>query len=1070
MSLTFLNNSQNIGEQIKQYMERSKELDFLVGYFYFSGFKEIYENLDDKYVKILIGMNLERDLKNIFKEVYKLGNKEKSRKEIRQEFYESLRLFINENDYFDNIDNQEAFNVFLSKLENGTLEIRKTKGTTHAKMYVFEYKDDLKIEGSSEGAVIIGSSNLTYSGLRSNNEINVITQDKTDYENAKKIFEEFWDRSIPIVNKDTYEDFKTEVIEKVWINKIPSPYLLYIRVLHEYFETIKTKTEYLPSQITSNKFYDLKYQIDAIERAISIIQQHNGVIIADVVGLGKSIIASAIAHVLRLKTVIITPPHLKSNWESYIMEFDVPGKVISSGKLEDALNFVEQDESEKLIIIDEAHKFRNERTKSYALLHQICQGNKIILLSATPFNNEPSDILALLKLFQIPNSPTIDISMNLQKEFSRFQSEFRKYKKENNNSELKKLSQKIRNIIEPIVIRRTRLDLKNIEQYKEDLISQNMKFPEVEEPKLLNYDLGEMGDLYVETLEKISPSSKTKNKKDIFNATRYKPVLYLKNIEKYRKRLEDFFEMENFENAQGNIAEFMRKLLVFRFESSIYAFEKSLQNMIRTSKIMKKWYEIGKIPIYKKGNVVDPDEIFESDNFEDQLDEQVESLKALEEKGYFFIEAKEVKKKFIEDLENDIRVLNDIYNKWFEINNAIDKKLEGFKKELKSLLNEKDRKIVVFSMYVDTIDYLYNELSKEGFEVFRYTSKTATSTNKKILKEEFDATSSVKGNKYKILLATDAISEGFNLNRADIIFNYDIPYNPTRVVQRIGRINRIGKEVQEKIYIYNYFPSIIGENEVNTKRISTAKIAMFNYLFGSDTKTLTSEEELISYFWESYKQQEENEESWDAKYLNDLNRIKNNEKDRYEEALNLPKRIRTKVIDSKKAGAIFFVKSENRYNFLYVDGPAFENVSAEKGLKIFYDMRNNDFEKTSKKLEEYFETLKWNKIFQKKAEGRILDNNETKLRDYLKFFMNKINSEEGKEYFNLLHEVVIQSALPKFFTKNALSIIESNSRNVNLLPEKLKSILSEKYLRRIKSRINKNIVEDTSVILIEQFD
>jgi SNF2 family DNA or RNA helicase len=1069
MSLTFINDSQNIGEQIKQYIKRSKVLDFLVGYFYFSGFKEIYENLEDKQVKILIGMDLEKDLKNVFKEVYNFkDNKGVSRKDIKDQFYESLRFFINENDYFDSIDNQKAFNLFIAKLENGSLEIRKTKNPTHAKMYIFEYKDDLKIEGSSEGAIIIGSSNLTYSGLRENNEINVITQDKTDYENAKKIFDKFWNESIPIVDKNTYEDFKTEVIEKTWINLIPSPYLLYIRVLHEYFETIKTKTEYLPSQITSDKFYDLKYQIDAIERAISIIQQHNGVIIADVVGLGKSIIASSVAHVLRLKTIVIAPPHLKSNWESYILEFDVPGKVISTGKLNEALDFIEHDDSEKLIIIDEAHKFRNERTQSYAILHQICQGNKVILLSATPFNNEPADILSLLKLFQIPNSPSINNSLNLQKEFNTFQSEFKKYKSEKNDEELKKLSQKIRDIIEPIVIRRTRLDLNNIEEYKKDLISQNVKFPKVEEPKLLNYDLGEMSDLYIETLEKIAPSTEQNDQKKIFNATRYKPVLYLKNREKYRKRLEDFFEMENFENAQGNIAEFMRKLLVFRFESSIYAFKKSLNNMIRTSEIMKKWYKFGKIPIYKKGNVVDPDEIFENDSYEDQLDDQEESLNALKEKGYFFIDSKEIKKGFIEDLENDIKILNNIYNQWFSKNKLVDKKLERFKEELKTLLTKKNRKIVVFSMYIDTIDYLYDKL-KEEFEVFKYTSKTATSENKKILKEEFDATSNIKGNKYRILLATDAISEGFNLNRADIIFNYDIPYNPTRVIQRIGRINRIGKEVQEKIFIYNYFPSMIGENEVNTKKISTAKMTMFNYLFGSDTKTLTSEEELISYFWESYKKQEEEEESWDAKYLNDLNRIKNNENEKYQKALNMPKRVRTKIINSEKTGAVFFVKNENRYQFLRIEDSDISIFSAEEGLKLFYNMRNKDFEKTTEKLENYFKALDSNTVFHKKVEGKTIDKSEMELKNFLNVYMKNSNLVE-KEYFKLLYDIVIQSALPKFFIKNALNIIKSNKNNVSLIYENLRKLLSEKYLRRINSRINKNIVGDTSVILIEQFD
>ena len=147
----------------------------------------------------------------------------------------------------------------------------------------------------------------------------------------------------------------------------------------------------LPAEITRNKYINLKYQIDAIRRSLDILQRHNGVIIADVVGLGKSIIASAVAHNLNLKTVIIVPPHLRYQWEDYHNEFEFHARIYSSGKIEQALEEIDKDE-EKLIIIDEAHKYRNALTTDYANLHKLCQRNKVILLTATPFNNRPQDV------------------------------------------------------------------------------------------------------------------------------------------------------------------------------------------------------------------------------------------------------------------------------------------------------------------------------------------------------------------------------------------------------------------------------------------------------------------------------------------------------------------------------------------------------------------------------------------------------------------------------------------------------------------------------------------------------
>ena len=146
-----------------------------------------------------------------------------------------------------------------------------------------------------------------------------------------------------------------------------------------------------------------------------------------------------------------------------------------------------------------------------------------------------------------------------------------------------------------------------------------------------------------------------------------------------------------------------------------------------------------------------------------------------------------------------------------------------------------NKKILVFTEFADTADYLFSRLKDKNYKAFKYTSKQGSQKeNKKILKEEFDASSEKQKNNFRILIATDAIAEGYNLNRAGTVINYDIPYNPTKVIQRVGRINRINKKVYDEIFIYNFFPTVIGEKEVRTKKITSLKMSMFKALFGDD--------------------------------------------------------------------------------------------------------------------------------------------------------------------------------------------------------------------------------------------
>jgi hypothetical protein len=376
-----------------------------------------------------------------------------------------------------------------------------------------------------------------------------------------------------------------------------------------------------------------------------------------------------------------------------------------------------------------------------------------------------------------------------------------------------------------------------------------------------------------------------------------------------------------FIGTQQNLAKFMRRLLVHRFESSKKAFELSLGRMIDTSKKVLAWIDKrGKVPVFKKGALPDIKSYFhdhgsESDDslFNKELAEKLaddlfeKKLDTLKAKGLFELDVTYFEESFAEDIRSDIRVLEDIREEWFgENKNTADPKREHFREILcRQIAEDPKRKIVVFSSYADTVEDLYENLKTSGIRVFKYTSKEAGKVNKETIKLNFDAGKKKQDDKYDVLVATDAISEGYNLHRAGTIFNYDIPYNPTRVIQRVGRINRINKKVFDRLYIYNYFPTSIGEDETRTKAISTIKMALINAIFGEDTKVLTKDIELKSFFADEYHKIFSDTESWEVKYRNILEGAKGSKE--YEDALSIPHRARIgRTADKPRKGVLLF--------------------------------------------------------------------------------------------------------------------------------------------------------------------
>lgn len=1090
MAKLITNQKEFLSEIIDNILPSSNNLFFLVGYFYFSGFEQIYKKLDNKIMKILVGMNIEKNISNKIKEFTIIQEINQSRLEIKKSYYKSFVEIFNDTDYFDSEEKQEAFRIFIKKIKDGSLEIRKTENPNHAKLYLFEHKEELNQNGLNPGTMITGSSNLTRAGLKGQHEINVILRD--EYPEGKRIFDELWETAIDIVNEGNLDEFIEEVVEKVWIDKLYKPYYFYIRVLIEYFSIKESGLIALPDEITDGQFFNLKYQIDAIKRSMQIIEQHNGVLISDVVGLGKSIIASAVAFNMRKKVIIIAPPNLHYQWDKeYRTIFNFNAVVFGTGSIPKALDHLRNvwNDEEVLIIVDEAHKFRNENTDDYINLHRLCQGNKVMLLTATPFNNRPQDIFAMIKLFQIPSKSTIRTVDNLSYQFQQMIKEYKainteRKKKDVDEAKLKRriqnLAKQIRHILEPVLIRRSRIDLDKIKEYKNDLAKQGFKYVFAEAPIEKEYYLGDLAELYLKTLNTIYPDESKKNKgkktgKIEFIGARYKPVNYLKDLAKFKEKLNiehQHIDADAIRVAQSNLADFMRRLLVSRYESSVNAFKCTLESMIKSMESIKKYYyEVGKVPVFKKGNLPDIDSVLkdlgddvlndiEKYNFEKELEKQYE-------KGLFFIPKDELKEDFIKDLDQDLTLLINIQKEWFENGIKQDPKLDNFKIEImQQLRSDPRRKIVVFSEYTDTAKYIYDEIKKEKkIKAFYYSSSVSSVLNKKIIRENFDASNKTQKDDYDIIIATDALSEGVNLNRAGTVFNYDIPYNPTRVIQRVGRINRIGKMLFDKLYIYNYFPTDIGEEEIRKKQISTLKKAMIDALLGEDTKVLTKDEELRSYFYQKYNEalRLQEIESWDSKYQDDLYYLKKSHPDLIEKALSIPRRSRIqRTVKKSKSGVIIFGKKADDYTFrLGTSETESSAISVEQAFALF----EAELMEKPKKISKQFE-----KIYQQTKNNMFISKTQVSTSGKKGEAINKIELlieliPEKKDYLNDLYFVAKElNSLPDgVFTM----IRQINAENLKDDIRDFMKLVTHSYLAKIIKTANK-IDEGTETLILAE--
>ena len=883
---TFITNDseKKLKSRIAELIGHSKELKFLVGFFYFSGIRELYDSLKnqpDIRLDVLVGLNADKTIHGLIE--YGDATKGLTDKEKFEQFLKSISTSINSDDF----DNQTFYNqarFFIEAIKQDKLRIRKTYDPNHAKLYIFKIKDELA--DLKKSFFITGSSNLTKAGLSYQNEFNVEISDYGARE-AEDYFDKLWEEAVKITENPAFKEELIDLLEQKTLITEVTPYEAFALVLKTYIELQEQKQikQSLLELLERKGYRTYKYQTDAVAQAMSIIEQHKGVIVSDVVGLGKSIIAGLIARSLGKRGIILCPPGLigddnaTSGWRKYREDFALYDWEIRSVGLENlkkTFDLVRSNDEYEVVIIDEVHRFRNQDTEAYEVLSNICRDKIVIMLTATPFNNTPADILSLLKLFIVPGKSNITLANDLTSRFRGYTQTFRKLsnirknynsldkQKRNkaiadnegmfgsNNVDLDKvrervryLSKSIRNVIAQVTIRRNRIDLKKDPEYSKEIYD----LSEVQDPCEIFFELTkEQSEFYDRVLQDYfgEPSR--------FKGAIYQPFVYETGQPELDE--ESLNIAENRESLiQRNLYDFMRRLLVKRFESSFGSFRQSIINFKSITEKVQAFIE-------KSGGRYILDRSLLEKIYEKDIDEIEEELIDFEQritegnfpKTYkvYNINDKEFKSKdrFLSDIQSDIGLFSDILNELDSLKLVDnDPKLNKLSDELQKIIAKRDnddepeRKVVIFSEYVDTVKYLEAHLE----HVFPSCCITVKGDLNKGKTEEilrnFDTTHKKPEDNYKILITTDKMSEGFNLNRAGAVINYDIPWNPTRVIQRVGRINRISKRVFDNLYIYNFFPTIQGATYVKSREIATEKMFLIHNTLGEDAKIFEPDEE-----------------------------------------------------------------------------------------------------------------------------------------------------------------------------------------------------------------------------------
>ncbi len=864
------NRDRHLADQIRTNLDSSTAAHFAVGYFFLSGFTAIADKLPHiKHLRLLIGNTTNRQTIEQIAQGYQQVELIKDRLEAQTypKEHEKQTIFANNSEQvrsqlelLEQSDESETLVKNLAEMiEEKRLEVKVyTKGVLHAKAYIFDYGDIFdnkgkKLDRPEQGIAIVGSSNLTLSGLNNNTELNVVIHGNDNHQQLTNWFDELW---------NVAEDFDAILMKEMkqsWVMNIATPYDVYMKTL---YHLVHDRLELAPAEIIidpndiSKQLAD--FQTRAVQNAIQNIQKYDGAFVSDVVGLGKSYIGAAIVKWMeqheRARTLIICPPPLIEMWEKYNEKYQLNARVLSMGMLksdsEQGLRTLLEDEKYKhrdFVLIDESHHLRNYGTQRYKVLQEyLAAGDKrCCFLTATPRNKSAWDIYHQIKLFHPTDITNLPIDPPDLNEYFKM---------------VEKGERNLPDLLSHILIRRTRnhilrfygfdsetnLPIASYPNFNEYLSGQrkayilvggkHQYFPK-RRLETIEYSIEDTyNGLYQQLRQYLGKSSKQKSLKTLTDTLCY--ARYgLGNYVLPSKQQQDPYK--GLQTAGANLRGLIRVLLFKRFESSVYAFQQTIDRMILAHERFLIGLDSGLIPAGKEAqDILNDDEAAG----EDELD-IIEALRSVS--GKYDIDDFD-RAKLTKHIAHDLKILKQIHQLVAPITPAQDAKLQTLKQWL-AKPDIQGKKQIIFTQYADTAQYLFDQIAEDRQDIEVIHSNSGKDKGRLVQRFAPKANDNyqLKPGEAELntLIATDILAEGLNLQDGDMIINYDLHWNPVKLIQRFGRIDRIGTE-KETIYGYNFLPELGIERNLGLKGKLQRRIQEIHETIGEDSAILDNSEQL----------------------------------------------------------------------------------------------------------------------------------------------------------------------------------------------------------------------------------
>ncbi len=861
------NRKRELQEYLKDLLKDSAKASFAIGYFYVSGFRAVAERLEElSELRLLIGNNTNRETIEQMAEGYRRLEavaerleeqrypKKSQQLEMIGQSAEQVGQALAELEQSD--ESEQTIKTLARMIEEGRLKIRVyTKGILHSKAYIFDYKN---APASAPGIAIVGSSNFTLSGISSNTELNVIVEGSNNHRYLSEWFEELWKES---------QDFDQSLMRELqasWALAPTRPYDVYMKAL---YTLVKDRLE---SEADDDLLWEdeltgrlADFQKVAVRQAIQIIRDYNGGFVADVVGLGKSYIGAAIVkHFERTehtRALIICPAPLVEMWERYNEVYDLHARVLSLGYLQESKNggqnlLLENElyRERDFVLVDESHNFRNTDTQRYKLLESYLAAptprggpRKCVLLTATPRNKSVWDIYHQIKLYHPDEKTELPIDPpNLRQYFQL----------------IERGDRRLPDLLSNILIRRTRnhilrwygydeqsnapLDPTNFEDYLSGqkrayvLVAGRAQFFPRRELETIEYSIeSTYQGLYQELRHYLGqPGQRGQEatqppRAGELSFARYGLWHY---VSPARRKQEPYASLQR---AGTNLRGLIRILLFKRFESSVYAFRETVRKLLRV-------HESFLLALYN--DTVPAGEDAQKILYQTEYGDELNMLLELEEvTGRYRAEDFDMAQLSLH-IRHDIDLFKEILALVEQITPAQDAKLQALRKQLAAPVLQ-NGKCLIFTQYSDTARYLYENLDgpvKPEIEMVSSTGK-----NKALIAARFAPRSNPEypllpgASEIRILIATDVFSEGLNLQDCDSIINYDLHWNPVRLIQRFGRIDRIGSQ-HAHIYGYNFLPELGIERNLGLREKLHNRIQEIHDTIGEDSVILDRSEQL----------------------------------------------------------------------------------------------------------------------------------------------------------------------------------------------------------------------------------